>query len=123
MPLPTVCDSQPISPSLPRKLAIITSAENHTTVSQAPLCLSTSSQLSTPVASSTARPISAAVVGLTASAGPKIIAGMPAHSTSNSANTPRVIFSGSVTGPSACSFSRAKRGASGVLFTSGGYSR
>ena len=120
MLLPSISENQPIRPSLFRKEAIITSAENHTTVSHAPFSFKTSSQVSTPDKSSSDKPIKAVVVGLTAKALPKIIAGTPAHKISNTAKIANMVFSPRFIGPCSLRWSLANCAALGVSLISGG---
>ena len=108
-----------IKPNLLRKVAIITKAANHTIVSHAPFSFSTSSHVKTPVSSSKDKPRKVVVVASTLT--PNSISGMPAHNTSNTANTPSMIFSPLLIGPISLSLARAISGASGVLVISGLY--
>ncbi len=96
--------------------AIMTRAENHTSVSHAPFSFFTSSQVSTPESSRTERPMKPVVVAERLMALPAI------HRIRMSANTKIIFFSALVTGPISESFARATTAASGVSFTSGGLS-
>src|SRR5512133_4390724 len=109
--------NQPTKPSLPRKVASITKAANQTRVSQALLALRISSQASTPVSNSSDRPTQAVVVALMSNAGPNNQGGTPAHMTSISASTPRVMNSGGFMGPSLVSSVCASSLALGVILT------
>ena len=122
MPSSMTPENQPISPSLPRKLAIITRAANHTMVSQADFSPRMSSQVSTLVTSRMDSPSSATAVEFTLNSGPNSIAGIPAHRINSRPNTPIMIFSARSSAPMAVSCSRAKEVASGVRLSSGGYS-
>jgi hypothetical protein len=105
---------------LPRKVAIITSAANQISVSQALLAARMSSQLSTVVISSSDRPTRAVVVGSRPNAGPSSQAGMPAQTASISTRTPSVMISGTFIGPSFSSSALASAFAPGVCLISGG---
>ena len=101
-----------------KKVAIITKAANHTMVSHAPFSFSTSSHVKTPVSSSREMPRKVVVVASTLMPSG---ASRPAHNTSNTANTPSVIFSFLLIGPISLSLARAISGALGVLVISGLY--
>ncbi|MND82395.1 hypothetical protein D3C80_742240 [compost metagenome] len=77
----------------------MTNAANQVIVSHAFFCVRISSQVSTPVSSNNPKPIKAVVVGSTAQAEPKIMAGIPAHSINKIPNTPSIMISFLLTGP------------------------
>jgi len=120
MPAWMVCENQVVSPSLPRKVAIMTRAANHISVSQALRAFKISSHSRTPVRSRIDRPATATVVGSSMKALPKIHAGMPAHTTSMKTSTAKVIFSSIFMGPSFSSSRVASSLAAGVSLISGG---
>ena len=120
MPLLSIPENQVIRPSLFKKVAIITNAANQVMVSHALFSFRMSSQVNTPVSNSKERPIKAVVVGSTAAALPKIMAGTPAHRVSSTAKMANMIFSPRLIGPCSANFCLAKAAAFGVSFTSGG---
>ena len=97
--------------------AIITSAENHTSVSHAPFSLLTSSHVSTPESSSTPRPMKPVAVASRSMLDPAI------HSTRMRMNTTIIFFSGRVMGPISASLPLAMPDASGVSLISGALRR
>ncbi|MNT31931.1 hypothetical protein D3C72_1677890 [compost metagenome] len=104
MPLATMAafmpaENQAITPVLFSCSAIMTSAPNHTKVSQALFSDKTSSQSMVPVIISTNKPTKATTVASSENAGPNSMAGTLAHSSSNRAKVPSMTFSDGDSGP------------------------
>ena len=96
------------------------SALNQTMVSHALFSFNTSSHVNTPVSNNSTKPNKAVVVGSTAQALPKIMAGTPAHSNSSTAKIVSMMRSPRLISPISASFSLANCAAFGVFLISGG---
>ena len=104
MPLATMAafmpaENQAITPVLFNCSAIMTSAPNHTRVSQALFSDSTSSQSMVPVIINTNKPTKATTVASSENVGSNSMAGTFAHSNSSKAKVPSMTFSDGDSGP------------------------
>jgi len=120
MPFFSRLENQGMTPVSFSCSAIITRAPNQISVSQALFSERTSSQSIVPVMMRVNRPRKATAVGSSVKAGPKIIAGTLAQSTSSIAKVPIITHSLPESGPMRFSAVCAYPTASGVAFTSGG---